>query len=121
MFFIGVFSSHIPYILLAIVYLACMPAMFFNKAKCDESMSSFEAKVIQAEESNPLLAESEQTVCFANYYSTVYQQALKLQDSLCFYCSNSSEFVRQHYQSSYQSYSYQYNLFSRPPPVAVCA
>ena len=121
MFFIGIFSSHIPYLLLAIVYMASMPVLIFQKDKDAESTLDYSYKrdVLDDTKSMSMFYSYD---CF-NFSDSVYSisraRIISLKKLFC--DVGSCLIIRQFSSCNYTSDLYRYPLSSRPPPLSVRA
>ncbi len=117
MYYFGVFSSHIPYILFTVVYMVYLGVFSLKKPKCEEVSQSTAEQTIQQVVSVSAKAEQpEKTyIAFDQHFSgaylaeTVYQPHIADRSGPAVYCPD----------SSIRTVVFGFSDFSRPPPALV--
>lgn len=120
MFFIGIFSSHIPYILLAIIYLACLPALILEKG--DDTVTDLfaDSKILIVDEGIQSATISTDCYLYVDYsISDFHADSNTTKESIVE--SDTYLIIRQYISCFYNSILYHYTLFSRPPPPSYMA
>ena len=117
MFFFGIFSTHIPYLILTVLYLVGFGAYSANRVK--EKSDSGSEKTIQLSQKNQTVSHLYRTFYFHQKVSKT-QQVIQTASS-----SRIIHFIsywKHNYIEKYsQYYSLQliFSLFSRPPPTCL--
>jgi hypothetical protein len=117
MFFFGLFSTHIPYIVLSIFYLAGFGAFSVNALKVKSLEKPANDKVIYHSHTNSFQNISKENTCFfVDFIKKKSDIITDKIDSGHIFFETGQQFKL--YEKPIAEYSYRliFSLFSRPPP-----
>jgi hypothetical protein len=116
MFFFGLFSTHLPYIILSVIYLMGLGVFSANAFRAKDHTTTPEAKVITVNIKKPQLVTNK--TFFVSYKIKVKEKPLVANNSTIFYFHKPilQKTIFKEFYYCYLSY-YNFSIFSRPPPV----
>lgn len=117
MFFFGLFSTHLPYIILSVIYLMGMGVFSANVIRTKLVENEPEAKVLL------INTKSEATFSVKDFHYSFYKRAKSQSEQIALIKVNRTHFVKsEHKETLYNRFNHCYirsihfSCFSRPPP-----